>query len=418
LKAKSNAALILISTVILSSCYTQLAQNGAHGTYPNARNRKSQSVRPDTISQAQRDSVEVYWEGQRQLAEEARKQAEDQALKNVEKWKAEDSVRKLAEDQASSGLLDAVLKGDVNKVRSYLSSDSALAFSKPLGQKGTLIFLSATLSSDNNGAAIITILLDCGVSPDDGNPLNMASGMGHLETVELLLRRHANVNNTDSGKKTPLILAAKNGFPNVVKLLLENGADIGYRDLDGKTALEYALEPPDHKTGKPSPSLGKEENYKEVVRLLRNFKAKQDAAKAKQDAVEERARRESEKAEKAEAVREKKAEAAEAKRASVERQKADALLTPNVIARLASQFKDADQAADIAFHINAALGMEYSSFNPMLLNLAALSGANDDIKRYFQKELRLNPPLSSLQLDYLSQYTGLTDDELRAFQVR
>jgi cyclophilin family peptidyl-prolyl cis-trans isomerase len=106
------------------------------------------------------------------------------------------------------------------------------------------------------------------------------------------------------------------------------------------------------------------------------------------------------------------------KQATSERKKADALLSPNVIARLASRFKDADQAADIVFHINAALGMEYSSFNPMLLNLAALSGSNDDIKKYFQKELQLNPPLNSLQLESLSQSTGLSYDELTAFQVK
>jgi photosystem II stability/assembly factor-like uncharacterized protein len=111
-------------------------------------------------------------------------------------------------------------------------------------------------------------------------------------------------------------------------------------------------------------------------------------------------------------------EAAREKKAAAARKKVDALLTPNVIARLASRFKDADQAADMVFHINAALGMEYSSFNPMLLNLAALSGANDDIKRYFQKELQLNPPLNDLQLESLSQSTGLSYDELKAFQVK
>jgi ankyrin repeat protein len=179
-----------------------------------------------------------------------------------------------AQEATPSGLLDAVTKGDTKTVRKYLSSDRALATSQPSGQKGSLIFWATILPRDKDGAAIISLLLDCGASPDDGNPLSMASGAGHLLEAKLLLQKHAKVDNYDNNGKTPLMLAAEDGFPKVVKLLLENGANINIKDNEGKTALDWATAPPDNETGKPSRELGKEAKYKEVVKMLRNFHQK------------------------------------------------------------------------------------------------------------------------------------------------
>ena len=103
------------------------------------------------------------------------------------------------------------------------------------------------------------------------------------------------------------------------------------------------------------------------------------------------------------------------KRSAAESKKADALLGPDVIERLAKRCRNADRAGDIAFHINAALGMQYSQFSPMLLTLAAMSG---DIKEYFQQEFRLNPKFNDMQLEALSRYTGLSYDELKALQSK
>jgi ankyrin repeat protein len=71
-------------------------------------------------------------------------------------------------------------------------------------------------------------------------PLIIASECGYLDMVMKLLEKGADVNYTDANDKTPLILASENGHLDIVKKLLEEGADVNYTDANGKTAVDLA----------------------------------------------------------------------------------------------------------------------------------------------------------------------------------
>ena len=63
---------------------------------------------------------------------------------------------------------------------------------------------------------------------------------GQLASVEVLVKKGANVNLQDQKKRTPLIFAASNGHTPVVEYLVGAGADVNAKDGGGQTALSYA----------------------------------------------------------------------------------------------------------------------------------------------------------------------------------
>ncbi|CAN0594314.1 unnamed protein product, partial [Ectocarpus sp. 12 AP-2014] len=53
----------------------------------------------------------------------------------------------------------------------------------------------------------------------------IASHEGHVDTVSVLLRYQAKIDQRNRGQETPLHLACRQSHASVVRLLLENGAD-------------------------------------------------------------------------------------------------------------------------------------------------------------------------------------------------
>ena len=74
-------------------------------------------------------------------------------------------------------------------------------------------------------------LIDAGVdingtnTADGGTALEQAAASGNKAAVELLLKNHANVNQADLQKRTPIFMAAQNGHPEIITLLRKHGGD-------------------------------------------------------------------------------------------------------------------------------------------------------------------------------------------------
>jgi uncharacterized protein len=78
--------------------------------------------------------------------------------------------------------------------------------------------------------------------PNAYTPLMSAAGYGRIQTVEILLNAHADVNARRFEGSTALMDAASAGHADIVALLLRAGADPTIKDNKGKSALDYATE--------------------------------------------------------------------------------------------------------------------------------------------------------------------------------
>ena len=63
---------------------------------------------------------------------------------------------------------------------------------------------------------------------------------GKIESVRMLIEKHADVNSINKQGYTPLQLAALSGTPEKAKLLIEAKADLNTKDATGRTALDLA----------------------------------------------------------------------------------------------------------------------------------------------------------------------------------
>lgn len=71
--------------------------------------------------------------------------------------------------------------------------------------------------------------------------LSEAAERGHLEVVDALIKRGADVGSRDTAGQTPLHLAVKNNVETVVESLIAGGADIEAEDDDGRKPLDVGL---------------------------------------------------------------------------------------------------------------------------------------------------------------------------------
>jgi len=108
---------------------------------------------------------------------------------------------------------------------------------------------------DNTGeTALLYAVMPCGVGMCNDK----------IGVVKVLLAAGANVNVVSQGGQFPLFYAAYTGNTEVVRLLLAAGADVNIK-FDGETVLQRA----------------KDEEYTEIVKLLKQAGAKEGTAKSK-----------------------------------------------------------------------------------------------------------------------------------------
>ncbi len=217
-------------------------------------------------------------------------------------------------------MVNAIKANEIEKVRELVDADSSLATTKTaLGISPILlaayygraeiarmlrersggqmdIFEAAATGANDRIEQILNEdpSLVNAFAPDGFQPLGLASFFGHLDVVECLLARRAEVNTASRNAQrvmplhsavasqqldiaaallskgadvnakqqdgfTPLHEAAQNGQVEMVKLLLQYGADVNATKDDGKTALD----------------LAREHGHKEVVELLQQHGAKE-----------------------------------------------------------------------------------------------------------------------------------------------
>ena len=106
---------------------------------------------------------------------------------------------------------------------------------------GTVLHLAAYYGHTH----VVTRLLDAGWSLEarDGGytPLSWAAWGGHLETVQCLLLRGADIDTQDNDKWTPLHRASRWwGHTEVIKTLLHHGAKQEIKNKNGDTAENLA----------------------------------------------------------------------------------------------------------------------------------------------------------------------------------
>jgi ankyrin repeat protein len=84
------------------------------------------------------------------------------------------------------------------------------------------------------------IARDADVNKTGWTPLHYAATGGQLAVMRLLLENSAYIDASSPNGSTPLMLAAMYGTPSAVKLLLEEGADPLLKNEQGLTAIDFA----------------------------------------------------------------------------------------------------------------------------------------------------------------------------------
>lgn len=130
------------------------------------------------------------------------------------------------------------------------------------------------------------VLLDNGVDPDLANEkgdtaVHRAVYYGDLKMMELLIKRHANLNKKNNEGVTPLMMAVKKGRLPFVTLLTRAGADgLFLHDNTGKTALDYSQSGRITQQITASPfafttgEIGHLDQKSYIIRGIRNLKGK------------------------------------------------------------------------------------------------------------------------------------------------
>jgi len=139
-------------------------------------------------------------------------------------------------NHAAIALLQSVTVPSESSERPWRSSQAKLSGGQRLVE-----------AAKGGDAEYVRQLLDDGAdvnfSDNVSTPLNSAAENGHLDVVELLLVRGANIEGRDSTGFTPLINAAQGEKTDLVKRLLAAGADINAKAFSsGSNALHYCVD--------------------------------------------------------------------------------------------------------------------------------------------------------------------------------
>ncbi len=136
---------------------------------------------------------------------------------------------------------DAIIRGDINKVKSLLVKNPRLAKGNDFHAQTPL-----HLAASNSHVDLTELLLEYGANVNAKNvygqiSLHIAAEKGKKEVVEFLIAHNANINERDDWGVTPLNKAACHGDKDLVAFLVANGADVNPVDEPENTPLDSAV---------------------------------------------------------------------------------------------------------------------------------------------------------------------------------
>jgi len=142
------------------------------------------------------------------------------------------AIGKENETDTATSLHQAIINGDIDKVRSIL--ESGVDINVRDSQKWTPLHTAV----NNQKNDIVQLLLDKNADVNLINnrgeaPMHLAVKSGQKNVVELLIAKGADVNAIDARFNNPLSLAQKGGHKEIAELLIKHGAKEPRLDEDG-----------------------------------------------------------------------------------------------------------------------------------------------------------------------------------------
>ena len=159
-------------------------------------------------------------------------------------------------------LLNAARNGNLNVVTQLLTNGV-----NPTTPKHPEKYTALMFAAEKGNNSMINMLLKKKAAVDATNSekktaLMLAAESGHESTVDKLVEARAKVNAADEYGQTALMRAAKKGHKSTVKKLLNKGANVDLEDNFELTALNLA------KDNLTKDNLTKDKEYRDIVNIL------------------------------------------------------------------------------------------------------------------------------------------------------
>lgn len=146
-----------------------------------------------------------------------------------------------AETDSAKPLFDAVKKNDISSVKKIISSGISLDIQEKDTGRTALHY-----AAEKGFKEIAELFLENRVNPGIrmaaglNLPIHLAAHYGHLNMIQLLVSKGADIHSVNGRTETPLFLAAQNGHTEAVRFLHSKGADLNQKNISQETPIIIA----------------------------------------------------------------------------------------------------------------------------------------------------------------------------------
>ena len=145
-----------------------------------------------------------------------------------------------SQSKNDKGMIEAAANGDEARFDYFIKAGAKVNATDSLG------YTALIYASGYGYTSIMKKLIKKGASvnafKNDVNPLFAAVNHDNTNSIQVLIKAGANVNQADSHGYTPLMLAAQENYTKTINFLLKKGAKINQENKDGHTALSIAIQ--------------------------------------------------------------------------------------------------------------------------------------------------------------------------------